>query len=80
MPDFYADFPVPEVIIKIADAEKFCSIGDCIAGMKSGIGRVEEFVEGGIRVHPTVDQEFCVGDALVSPTASSAAIQEVTRC
>ena len=66
MPDFYADFPFPEVVLKIAHPEEFCDVGDSVAGMKSGIGRVEKFVEGGILVHPTTDQIFETGDALVS--------------
>lgn len=71
MPDFYADHPFPEVVVKIADAAKFCSVGDCVAGMKSGIGRVERFVDGGILVHPTRSESFQDGDVVVSATGSA---------
>lgn len=80
MRDFYADFPFAEVVLKIADAEKFCSVGDMIAGMapESGIGRVERFVDGGILVHPTRAAAFVEGDTVVSPTATRM-ISEIGR-
>lgn len=73
MGDFYAEYPFPEVVLKIADAEKFCAVGDIITGMDlmSAKGRVERFVEGGILVHPMDAKEFYRQDILVSPTATT---------
>jgi hypothetical protein len=72
MPDFYADHPFREVVLKFADAEKFCSVGDIIIGMNNGAqGRVERFVADGILVHPIKPLVFEKGDVLVTPTAST---------
>lgn len=70
MRDFYADHPFTEVVLKIPEPQKFCAVGDAVAGMKpeSAVGRVERFVEGGILVHPTKAGDFHQGDTLVSPT------------
>lgn len=70
MRDFYADYPFPEVVLKMPEPEKFCAVGDMVAGMKSGLGRVERFVDGGILVHLTKPQDFSAGDVLVSPTGT----------
>lgn len=71
MPDFYADHPFPEVALEVLDAQKFCAIGDVVIGMKSGMGRVERFINGGILVHPVNDQIFVEGDNLVCATNSA---------
>jgi hypothetical protein len=74
MRDFYAEYPFPEVVLKIAaDPEKFCEIGDIITGMDlmSSKGRVERFIEDGIVVHPMDAKEFYRQDILVSPTATT---------
>lgn len=79
MPDFYADHPFTEVVLKIPDAAKLFAIGDCVAGMKSGTGRVEKLVEDGIVVHPIDAGTFEPGDLLASPN-STAAIAAVEPC